>query len=229
MQDVKPDVYIATPSHSGDVCCGYAGSLLATCALLGTHGYASQPDFAMGNAIISFARAVLLKRFLESGASQILFIDADLCWNAEGALALVQSPHEFVAGIYPAKTPEHNKVFQTRHLLESPTGNYLETDGVPGGFMRVKRSAVEKMIEAYPELTRPYKVDKATGKRVLLHYLFENILEDDMPLGEDYAFCERWRRIGGKIFIHPDIDFIHYGKGEWVGNMLRDDERLVTG
>lgn len=223
---MRPDVYIATPSHSGDVACAYASSLLATCALLGANGYAVQPDFAMGNAIISFARAVLLKRFLESGAEHCLFIDADLCWDAKGALALVKSPHEFVAGIYPAKTPEHNKVFQTRNLIETVTGNYAETDGVPGGFLRVKRSAVEKMIAAYPDLTRPYKVDRATGKRVLLHYLFENIITDDMPLGEDYAFCQRWRDIGGKIFIYPDIDFIHYGKGEWEGNMLKDDHRM---
>lgn len=223
---MKPDVYIATPSHSGNVACGYASSLLATCALLGANGYATQPDFAMGNAIISFARAVLLKRFLDSGADQCLFIDADLCWDAKGALALVQSPHEFVAGVYPAKTPDHNKVFQTRNAWETPTKNYVETDGVPGGFMRVKRSAVEKMIAAYPELTKPYKVAKATGERVMLHYLFENILTDDMPLGEDYAFCERWKRIGGKIFIYPNIDFVHYGIGEWTGNMLFDDIRM---
>jgi hypothetical protein len=226
MQGVKPDVFIATPTHSGDVCCSYALCLLETVALLGRHGYHVQPFFVMNNAIISFARAVALKRFMDSGAEHLLFVDADLYWEARGALKLVQSPHEFVAGVYPAKTPEHNKVFQTRNVRECATQNYVETDGVPGGFMRVKRSAIEKMIEAYPELTKPYKVERATGERIMLHYLFENIIGDDMPLGEDYAFCERWRRIGGKIFICPDIEFSHYGRCEWRGNMLRDDERL---
>lgn len=223
---MKPDVFIATPTHSGDVCCSYAACLLETVSLLGQNGFAVQPFFVMNNAIISFARAIALKKFMDSGAEYLLFIDSDLYWDAKGALALIKSPHEFVMGVYPAKTPEHNKVFQTRNIWETPTQNYLECDGGPGGFMRVKRSAVEKMIAAYPELTKPYKLERSTGERVMLHYLFENILTEDAPLGEDYAFCERWRKIGGKIFIYPDIEFAHYGRGEWRGNMLNDDERL---
>lgn len=223
---MKPDVFIATPTHSGDNCCAYTTSLLATIALLGANGLHVQPFFVMCNAIISFARAVALKRFMDSGAEHLFFIDSDLAWDAKGALEIVKSPHEFVMGVYPAKTPEHNKVFQTRNIWETPTQNYVECDGGPGGFMRIKRSAIEKMIAAYPELTKPYKVENATGERVKLHYLFENILTDDAPLGEDYAFCERWRKIGGKIFIYPNIDFIHYGRGEWHGNMALDDKRM---
>lgn len=223
---VKPDVFICTPTHSGDVACAYAASLLETIALLGANGYHTQPFFVMNNAIISFARAVGLKSFMDSGAKYLLFIDSDLYWDAKGALALINSPHEFVAGVYPAKTPDHALVFQTRGARPTATENYIETDGVPGGFMRLKRSAVEKMIAAYPEMTRPYKVDRQTGKTVLLHYLFENIITDDAPLGEDYAFCERWRRMGNKIFVYPDISFAHYGRGEWRGNMMQDDERI---
>lgn len=222
----KPDVFICTPTHSGDVCCSYAMALLETVALLGANGYSTQPFFVMNNAIISFARAIGLKHFMDSGAEHLLFIDSDLYWDPKGALALIQSPHEFVAGVYPAKTPDHAKVFQTRNVRETATQNYIETDGVPGGFMRIKRSAVQKMIDAYPELTKFYRADKQTGERIKLHYLFENILMEDMPLGEDYAFCERWRKLGGKIFIYPGIEFAHYGRGEWRGNMIEDDKRL---
>jgi hypothetical protein len=222
----KPDVMIATPAFGGDNACAYTMSLLETIALFGQNGFSCQPHFLMNNAVISFARALCVHKFLELGAEYLFFIDSDLHWDPKGALALLKSPHEFVAGVYPAKLKDDpsRKVFQTRNIWETPTQNYVEADGVPGGFMRLKRSVIEKMIEAYPECVKPYKMGgmKLTG----VPYLFEHIVNDDGALGEDYAFCERWKKIGGKIFIYPDITFCHYGRGEWHGNMLDDDKRL---
>ena len=218
--NTSPDVFIATPSHSGDVCAQYSAALLATIALLGQHGLSTKPLTLTNNAIISFARALLAQHFLESGAEHLLFIDADLSWDPQGALALIRSPHDVIGGVYPAKTPDYAKVFQTRHMRETATGNLIETDGIPGGFMRIRRRAMLKMKEAYPETRCNYK-------GIDLHLLFENmILADGTPLGEDYAFCERWRRIGGKIFIYPDISFSHFGRHEWQGNMLNDCPQL---
>jgi glycosyltransferase involved in cell wall biosynthesis len=225
MADKLCDVLIATPSHSGDVSCSYATSLLGTIATLGVqHGLSCSPFFLMGNAVISYARALCVHKFMECGADYLLFIDADLGWSPEGAAALVKSPHEFVAGVYPAKVVQENKVFMTRGLRETATKNYLETDGVPGGFMRLKRSVIEKMIEAYPETKVTYRKGSPQAKDVYL--LFENMVVDGEPLGEDYAFCERWRRIGGKIFVDPGLPFAHFGRGEWRGCMIEDDKRL---
>jgi len=218
---MKPDVFIATPTHSGDVCASYTMSLLQTIALFGKHGYATEPLILTNNAIISFARALLVKRFLESGADYLLFIDSDLMWEAQGALALLKSPHEFIAGVYPSKTQDMAKVFQARHMRETASQKLIEADGVPGGFMRLKRSVIEKMVKAYPETKCNYK---DSGE---MHLLFENIIADDgTPLGEDYAFCDRWRRVGGKIFIYPNIAFAHYGRKQWTGNMLEHCESL---
>jgi glycosyltransferase involved in cell wall biosynthesis len=223
MPEKLVDVLIATPSHSGDNCCHYTLSLLDTIATLGRErGLSCQPFFVMGNAVISYARALCVHKFMELGADYLLFIDSDLRWSAEGAVALIDSPHEFVAGVYPLKMDK--KIFMTRNLRETPTQNYLEADGVPGGFMRLKRSVIEKMIKAYPETKVTFHKDKPDEQNVYL--LFEHMIVDDEPLGEDYAFCERWRRIGGKIFINPGLPFAHYGRGEWRGCMIEDDRRL---
>ena len=29
---------------------------------------------------------------------------------------------------------------------------------------------------------------------------------------EDYSFCVRWRRLGGKLWIHSGVDLSHSGK-----------------
>ena len=35
---------------------------------------------------------------------------------------------------------------------------------------------------------------------------------------EDYSFCRRWTGTGGKIWVVPDIDFVHTGINRWSGN-----------
>ena len=37
-------------------------------------------------------------------------------------------------------------------------------------------------------------------------------------LSEDYAFCRRWRDIGGKVFIDINSKLDHQGQHVWRGN-----------
>jgi len=223
MESPKLDVFIFTPSYSGDVHAGYAASLLQSVALLTGRGYVTTPYFALNNAVVSFVRTVGLKAFLDSGAKWFVSIDADLAWRAEDLLALVESPHDFTAGIYPYKTKDRSPMFQGKGIKEGNTGRYLEADAVPGGFTCVSRKAVEKMVAAYPDQMKHYK-----GKEV--PFLYEHIfVKDENPLGEDYSFCKRWRDIGGKIFVLPGCEFTHYGSAEWQGCMLTDDPRIRMG
>jgi hypothetical protein len=215
---MKPDVFIATPTHSGDVCVSYTQSLFKTCVALGQLGLASSVSFQSHCAMISFARAILAQEFLDSGAEHFLSIDADLGWDEQGALEIIKSPHDVIGGVYPAKTDK--PVFQARNKRESGSQALIEADGIPGGFIRVRRGAMLKMQKAYPELS-------CIRKGQPLSLLYETIILDDgSPLSEDYAFCERWRRIGGKVFIYPDIQFSHFGRKEWTGNMINDDPQL---
>lgn len=218
--DAPADVFIATPTYDGNVWTQYVNSLLQTFIVLGQHGFASSINFMGGNAMISFARAIMTQDFIDSGSKYLLFIDADVSWDPKGAARLIMSPHDVIAGVYPAKIEGPKPVFQTLNLRETGSQNLVETDGVPAGFLRISRKAVLKMKEAYPEQRCLYKNRE-------VHLLFEPIImHDGLPLGEDYAFCERWRRTGGKVFIDPCIDFEHYGRKIYKGNMLDDSEGL---
>jgi hypothetical protein len=72
------------------------------------------------------------------------------------------------------------------------------------GFMCIRRNAIEKMIEAHPE-TRNIKEEghrineKDDGVRWALFDTF--IDEDERYLSEDYAFCRRWQRLGGDVWM----------------------------
>jgi GT2 family glycosyltransferase len=41
-------------------------------------------------------------------------------------------------------------------------------------------------------------------------------------MGEDYAFCERFRAAGGTIWLRPDIVLTHVGSHVFTGGNLLD-------
>jgi hypothetical protein len=89
----------------------------------------------------------------------------------------------------------------------------------------IKRSAVEKMINAYPELSYDGD-DNAAGKKVHALYMpmLYDLKENDFPniklpfrkmLSEDWSFAERWRNIGGKIWADTSIVLKHIGRCDY--------------
>ena len=48
------------------------------------------------------------------------------------------------------------------------------------------------------------------------HGLFLETIKDGRRWAEDYAFCRRWRALGGKIWIDPEARMLHAGRKEWI-------------
>ena len=183
-------------------------SCIDTIVQLSASGYKVEHQFLNGCSNICVARTVLAYDFLRSDADTLLFIDADLSWDTAGALRLVESPHDVIAGVYPAKQDDIHWLAKWR---EGQT-RLLEADGLPGGFLKITRRALEKIAEKFPELHCKYRDRDMTA-------FFENAIVDGELRGEDYAFCWRWQQCGGKAFLDPDITFEHYGRKAWQGNL----------
>ena len=50
-------------------------------------------------------------------------------------------------------------------------------------------------------------------------------------LSEDYAFCQRWRDLGGKVFLDASIAMAHIGTkafegrlGDWIDKKKPDEQ-----
>lgn len=202
-------VYIATPAMTGEVWVGYLKSAIHTFMLLTAKGYKVNHDVMSGCSNICVARNVMAQDFLDSENDILLFIDSDLSWPAEAALALVESPHDVIGGAYPAKQDD------THWLAKFRPGNTRlhEADGLPGGFLKITRKAMLKMVKQFPELRCKYKKDRE------MTALFDNGIFDGEYLGEDFAFTKRWQQCGGKAFLEPNITFEHYGRKAWSGNL----------
>lgn len=91
------------------------------------------------------------------------------------------------------------------------------------GFMLIKRSVIEKMMDAYPNLKYDDDINVLTPEEnKFLYALFDCEIHQLGPkrhyLSEDYMFCKRWTDIGGGIFADITISLTHTGTHSFAGN-----------
>jgi SAM-dependent methyltransferase len=49
--------------------------------------------------------------------------------------------------------------------------------------------------------------------------IFERTLEGNTRWGGDYTFCRKWRALGGRIYIDPEMGLDHYGDAMFSGSV----------
>lgn len=145
--------------------------------------------------LISRNRDIVVADFLaREDATHVLFVDSDIAWKASDLVALLALEISFAFGRYVGKVPPYP-------YLDKPCERGGGFARCGGGFVLVEREAIERMIEAYGEIyTDPM------GRS--LHGLWRH---DGASEGEDFAFCRRWREIGGTIATSSDCRLGHVG------------------
>jgi len=189
-------VFIATPTYDEWVCMEYTSSLLETGIRLTQAGISIYHAIAPGNPFLDLARNDLVAKFLESDAEDLIFIDADVGWDAKAMTRVLSHPQEIVGALVPKRDAHSDSSFHQNAItgVMSPEGLFQSLE-MPTAFVRIKRSAFAKLKAPY------YKIG-ATPK----------------DFGEDIYFCRRWVETGGFFWIDSDISFSHRGGKAWKGN-----------
>lgn len=226
-------VLFATPSLSHTVTTAYHASFVDTHDLLTRRGIPQQSTHIGGVAFIDHARNILCHRFLHEfpHATDLFFLDDDIGWPAEAALRLLSHDVDIVAGVYPFKQDEGG--FPASILADQTTHQPIERNGlirashVPGGFLRIRRAAVQRMAEGQP--TYPHRL--SDGHVDLIANIFRTGYDEKTGerVGEDVDFCWRWAEMGGEMWIDPDINFVHIGRKRWSGNFNDAINRVRAG
>jgi hypothetical protein len=183
------------------------------------------------DSLISRVRNVHLSTFLHDYPDYDYFIsiDSDIeivnCFSSNNIFnKLIEADKDFVGGLYPLKQhekapmcssiPLHNEINRANIPFNS---GLIEMLWLSSGCWCVKRKVVEKMVEAYPELT--YVGDDNMAGKTIHGLCIPAIFEVDSNgnkfkkfLSEDWAFCERWRKIGGQIHADTSIVLRHLGR-----------------
>lgn len=191
--------------------------------------------FNENDSLISRARNLHLSVFLDEYKDHDYFmsIDSDIeianC-SADNNIfkKLIDHNVDFVGGLYALKNPGAKQCSSVMMGAQAPQYNsgLIEVRWLSSGCWCIKRSAIEKMVQAYPELT--YDADgTSVGKKVYGLYIpmLYDLKKEDFPnvtlpfrkyLSEDWAFCERWKSLGGKMYADTSIVLKHIGRHEYT-------------
>lgn len=204
-------IFAAVPAYTGMLPCQTAQCLMDEYAEALRRGWRFSAVFHTGNALITRARNSLTAQFLTTDATDLMFVDSDLAWERGALCRLAERVEPFVCGLYPKRTEPLEwplLLREDKSLAPDPETGLLEIAAAPGGFMRLKRSVVEQMTAAYPQL----EYDEPFAPKGVAHSLFDFARHGRNYVSEDYVFCARFRALGGKVWADPRIAFEHIGQ-----------------
>ena len=235
-------IVVCTPCFGGMVTQGYMLSAI-NLMLLGNHlGFEVTIDMLGNDSLVTRSRNTLVAQFLDRPeATHLLFVDADISFQPAQVLRMVQFDQDVVAGMYPLKIREWSAAAIERVRYCEPLDTaplryvglpcegeaittldgFVSAEYAGTGFLMIRRAALLRMMEAYPELAFSAAHDRGAQKPSPYRYaLFDCMIEPETRhyLSEDYTFCRRWRDIGGQIWLDTRGALTHTGPHDFAGN-----------
>jgi hypothetical protein len=205
----------------------YCASLVKTVFLLKEKGIKCDYEAIRGDFHVERAINKSLTDFVaDEEATDFFIIDSDESWEAEDVVKMLLRPEEVVGAAYRLKADytRYVAVFNSSedgHFVGKilDDGNaLLEALRVPAGFLRIRKSALQKVMEKNPD---DYFVIP-DGK---VYRFFWNEIINGNFVGMDYAFSDKLRDAGVQLWVDPMVKVSHWGMNEWKADLdkeLRD-------
>ena len=237
------NLVIATPCFGGQISILYAASLLKVQTHIRRYrDFNLKVLFKDGDALITRARASLVAQFLDDpAATHLLFIDADIGFDPEQVIRLIECGADMCAAIYPIKRLDWDRIKKmieaARPYPAAAALKYVFEVDDPGavtmragfvrvsyagtGFLMIRRHALERMCAHYPQLRfrRDHSIDAATHSNNRFALFDCMVADDGTYLSEDFAFCRRWTAIGGEIWADLNSKLVHVGPTAFHGDL----------
>tara|TARA_R110000787_G_scaffold145622_1_gene259443 strand:+ start:255 stop:1118 length:864 start_codon:yes stop_codon:yes gene_type:complete len=253
VKEPEYSIMVCTPVHS-DVSIHYTQSLLELQKFCFFNNI-KIAFHLIKSSLVTQGRNLCVAAFLnEPKATHMLFIDSDIDFEPYTIYNMLKKDKDVISVPYPLKTLNWNKGYnyvETDKIknakdLQMSMNNYpiklIDIDNVevkdgvmevthsPTGCMLIKKSVLEKMVEKYPEML----IKQSTiinGKQVEtknLYNFFDTLFEKETNTyhGEDFAFCRRWRDIGGKCHAYITDYISHIGEHQYTGRFADELKRI---
>jgi len=154
----------------------------------------------------------------DTNHTHLLMLDADVGFTPEDVIKLFELEVDFAVGAYPMKVIPLAYNFITTTKEKSKDGKALSIDTIGAGFCLVTRKVFTDVALDNEDL-KFIPADKALGysiseKRLNNSYAyFETYIDKKnmRKVSEDFAFNNRWRATGGKIWLETSIQLTHSG------------------
>lgn len=232
----KRTIYIATPCYGGNIQMKTMVSIMAA-SELGTKVETAVKFIGIsGESLIQRARNTLVEMFLsrsENDDDAIMFVDGDIVFDPKLPFRLLETGHDVVGAAYPRKEYNWERIEETGdrnagavYFIQPEDGNRerveVRKDCIPvrwlgTGAMLITKRAILKMQQYYPELM--YRADGHSNAGRVLWSLFDCATIDGQYYSEDYLFCHRFQRMGGRVWLYVRSAPTHVGSCEYKGNL----------
>lgn len=219
-KDAPFHVFIATPTYA-DLKVAYVDSLNKVQHHLLANRVSFDIAFLWGNCHVDDGRNDLCRMFLESEATHLMFIDADLQFSAASVLTLLKHDEDIVGGVYPYKNDDEGYpvIFTDEGYVGNEKG-LIPVKGLPGGFMCIKRKVIEKLYKKAAEKGAwPNKGNY--GTTAVTEIFFRSIEKGRSRRSGDYEFCAHAIKRGFGMYMDPTLRFGHIGDKIWEGSAQR--------
>ena len=197
---------------------GHSQAMRSLVRVLDKRGLEFYDGTVVGDALISRARSVIGSRFLRSDKDVLLSIDSDIWFRPEDAISLAEKAMEYdiVAAMYMTRglenqpalmLPDHPVIFAANAMP-------VEAPFVSTGFVAVNRKVFQALSEELPLCHRGWS-DRGVDTSFWPFYMPYTIPWDDeghIYLSEDWAFCQRAKDMGFKVWLDPSIRLGHFGQ-----------------
>jgi len=212
--------------------------MLAVAPVLGNEGISHATAFIYNDSLITNARNKLATIFMKHDFTHLMFIDADIAFDARDIVMMLRADKDIIAGIYPKKrinwervdmavragVPVNELQFHTGDLVvnlldherekQVKVTDPVEVFGAGTGFMLIKREVMEHLKD---------KVDTYLDDDETTLYEYFFLKKDPVlnkQLTEDYAFCALAREHGMKVYVAPWARLSHTGTYTFTGSVI---------
>lgn len=225
------NVFFATPCYGGLVTDQFFLSMFKASQELVKHGITFRLTTLRNESLVTRARNILSAMFLDSGATHLFFIDADIEFEPDSIIRMLAMDKDIIAAAYPKKALPVQYAMNFKYIDPVKKQIRMERGAVEvwdasTGFFCIKREVFEKMMLAYPDLH--YKNDSNIDPKLqkYCYAFFDTMIDkdengDNRYLSEDYTFCRLWQRLGGEIWMDPGTKLNHVGSYTFEGDLSK--------
>jgi len=228
-------IFVATPAFGDVFYTPYVQSLLRLGRAI------DQRKWTMRHATASYAHINEARNYLlthwydKTDATHILFVDADMGFEAQIIFDMVALDKPIIGAIYTKRQMDLNRlaaaaknepperaIARAHDFILRPvrgrtprkTGGFIEVEGCGTGVMLIQRSAITTMLKMLPEISvaKTMMTSPLSAGLDRMIRAFDNIVVDHKLLVNDFAFCHRWTVLcKGELWARADQSITHIG------------------